>query len=204
MTHSDWKMLRAEEIATPRLDLIATTPAIVQCELDCGGDSRPLAELVGAEIPSQWPPEHWEPHVLEFVLRQMAEHPHAAGWTRLVALREHADGRRGKKRILIGTVGAIPPGTAMAHAASGEIEVGYGILPAYRRRGYATEALAALCAWVERQVEVRAFVAQTLPHLEASIGVLKKSGFQFSGPGFEDGAILFRRECETIVAAEKP
>ena len=200
MTNPISNVLRVEEIHTPRLDLIATTLEVVQCERDGGPDVYArLAALVGAEIPPQWPPQDWEPHVLDFLLRQMQEHPHTAGWGRLVALRDAATGRR----TLIGTVGGIPPGTEMAKAPSGEIEIGYGVLPAYQKHGYATEASAALCRWVQTQVEVTAFVAQTFPHLQASIRVLEKSGFQLAGAGFEEGTILFRRECETIVPARK-
>jgi len=177
------------DIRTPRLDLIAITMPLLHCEIDAGADfAVHFGALAGAEIPPEWPPQDWEPHVLEFVLRQLTEHPETLGWTRFVALRNTETGGR----TLIGTVGAIPPGTEMAHSAPGEIEVGYGILPAFQRRGFATEALAGMMDWVKARAEVRAFVAQTFRHLHASIRVLEKSGFELSGVGFEEGTILFR------------
>lgn len=183
--------LPVEEIHTSRLDLIATTPEIVQCEKEGGENFRlRFTSLVRAEITAEWPPQDWESHVLDFLLRQMAEYPQTVGWGRLIALRDRpAIGQR----TLIGTVGAIPPNTEMDHAAAGEIEVGYGILPAFQRRGFATEALAGMMQWVQSQVAVSAFVAQTFPYLAPSIRVLEKSGFKLTGAGFEEGTILFRR-----------
>jgi ribosomal-protein-alanine N-acetyltransferase len=178
----------AEDIRTERLDLIAITPEAVLCEKSGGAHLRiRLGTLVAAEVTHEWPPKDWEPHVLDFLLQQMADAPQSVGWARFVALR----GESG--RILIGTVGAVPPGSAMDHAAPAEIEVGYGILPAYQRHGYATEALAGLLPWVRSQAQVAAFVAQTFPHLQPSIRVLEKSGFYLTGAGFEEGTILFRK-----------
>jgi len=181
-----------DDIVTRRLDLIAITPALLQCEIEGGAEfAARFGALAGAEIPREWPPQDWEPHVLKFVLRQLTAQPETIGWTRFVALRGAEIG----KRTLIGTVGAIPPGTEMSKAAPGEIEVGYGILPGFQRQGFATEALAGVMGWVRSQTRVSAFVAQTFPHLLASIRVLGKSGFQPAGDGFEEGTILFRRRA---------
>jgi RimJ/RimL family protein N-acetyltransferase len=38
---------------------------------------------------------------------------------------------------------------------------------------------------------VRRVIAETLPHLEPSIGVLTKCGFAFSGDGSEPGVIRY-------------
>lgn len=177
------------DIRTPRLDLIAITLPLLQCEIEGGaGFATRFGALAGAEIPPQWPPQDWEPHVLDYVLQQLTAQPKTLGWTRYISLRDAETDRR----TLIGTVGAIPPGTELSHFAPGEIEVGYGILPVFQRRGFATEALAGMMDWVRLRVEVSAFVAQTFPHLQASIRVLEKSGFERAGDGFEAGTILFR------------
>jgi len=189
-----------EDIHTLRLDLIATTTEIVQCEKDGGEDFRTrFSALVRAEVTQEWPPQDWEPHVLEYLLKQFEDHPHTVGWGRLVALRNPITAAR----TLIGTVGAIPPGSEMDHSQPTEIEVGYGILPAYQRQGFATEAVAGMMSWVQSQTLVSAFIAQTFPHLQPSIRVLEKSGFQLVGAGFEEGTILLRKKCETIIATEK-
>lgn len=179
-----------EDIRTPRLDLIAITPALLRLELEGrAAFAAGFPALAAAEVAAAWPPQDWEPHVLAFVLRQITGQPETVGWTRFVALRDQAAGIR----TLIGTVGAVPPGTEMAHAAPGEIEVGYGILPEFQRHGFATEAVMGMMDWVRALGKVEAFVAQTFPHLKPSMRVLEKSGFQPAGAGFEDGTILFRR-----------
>lgn len=179
-----------EDIRTPRLDLIAITLPLLQCEMEGGAAFvASFRALAGVEIPPQWPPQDWEPHVLDYVLQQLTAQPETLGWTRYITLRDAETDRR----TLIGTVGAIPPGTAMAHSAPGEIEVGYGVLPAFQRCGFATEALAGMMDWVRSRAEVKAFVAQTFPALQASIRVLEKNGFELAGEGFEAGTILFRR-----------
>lgn len=174
------------DIQTPRLDLIAITPGAVSIEFANAADFRvELGARLVAVVPPQWPPENWEPHVLQYLSNLFAENPRSVGWTRYVALR----GENTRKRVLIGTVGSFFP-----EPGSSQVEVGYGILPEFHRRGYATEALAGMLAWVHAQAGISTFVAQTFPHLLPSIRVLEKSGFQFAGPGFEEGTILYRRE----------
>lgn len=181
-----------EDIKTSRLDLIAITPEAIQCEMQ-GGDNfkHRFNTLLHAEVTSEWPPEEWEPHVLDFLLKQIADDPRTIGWTRFVTLRDAA--QLTTQRTLIGTVGGIPPASEMAHAAPTEIEIGYGILPAFRRQGYASEALDAMLQWLLSQAKVSAFVAQTFPHLQPSIRVLEKNGFGLVGAGFEEGTVLFRK-----------
>ncbi|MQY06382.1 GNAT family N-acetyltransferase [Actinomadura macrotermitis] len=60
-------------------------------------------------------------------------------------------------------------------------EVGYGLRPAYRGRGYATEALRTVAAWALRdcglhRMELRAIVANA-----ASIAVAERAGFHLEG-----------------------
>ena len=74
-------------------------------------------------------------------------------------------------------------------------EIGYGMLPAFQRCGYATEAVAALIAWIFSHPHVRSVNAQTFPHLERSLGVMVKNGLQFAGPGPgpEEGTVLLSK-----------
>jgi ribosomal-protein-alanine N-acetyltransferase len=65
--------------------------------------------------------------------------------------------------------------------ASGMVEVGYGIVPAYEGRGYATEVTKMLVAWAFASGEVRLVRAHTLPAVSASTRVLAKCGFEFEG-----------------------
>jgi ribosomal protein S18 acetylase RimI-like enzyme len=60
----------------------------------------------------------------------------------------------------------------------GQVEIGYGIDPAYRRRGYTAEAVEALIAWAFRDPACRAVLADTLKENVASNRLLVKVGMQ--------------------------
>ena len=45
-------------------------------------------------------------------------------------------------------------GTSGSPNESGEVEIGYGLAPPCRGRGYATEAAGAVCRWLFTQAEV--------------------------------------------------
>jgi len=79
-------------------------------------------------------------------------------------------------RSLVGDVGFKgPPGD------DGAIEIGYGIVPPYRRKGLATEAVRGLLGWAWAQPGVSRIVARCYAVNEASIGVLTKVGFELQG-----------------------
>lgn len=65
--------------------------------------------------------------------------------------------------------------------ADGLIEVGYSVELEWRRRGIATEALAALLAWVEREPGVTGVVARCAPDNAPSIRLLEAHGFRREG-----------------------
>jgi [ribosomal protein S5]-alanine N-acetyltransferase len=73
----------------------------------------------------------------------------------------------------------------------GMVEIGYGIVPAFQGRGYATEAAAALVAFAFRSDRVRLVRAHTLPDNNASARVLTKCGFKHLGEVVdpEDGLV---------------
>jgi RimJ/RimL family protein N-acetyltransferase len=85
---------------------------------------------------------------------------------------------------LIGTVSYKGP------PKNGVVEIGYTVVPSWRRRGLATEASRALieAAW-EHGAEV--VIAHTFPELEPSIGVLRKLGFEPAGSN-DAGELKFR------------
>lgn len=66
--------------------------------------------------------------------------------------------------------------------ADGEVEIGYGIVPARRGEGLVSEAVRALAAWALAQPGVTAVVAETDEGHEASERVLRAAGF-VSEPG---------------------
>lgn len=72
----------------------------------------------------------------------------------------------------IGTIGFYGPPDE-----EGQVMFGYGLVPAARGNGYATEALAGLVAFCRAHAEVRAMVADTDTDNTASQRVLDKTGF---------------------------
>jgi RimJ/RimL family protein N-acetyltransferase len=78
--------------------------------------------------------------------------------------------RRDDERV-IGEIGFVGPPQRRA------VTIGYAIVPAARRQGYATEAVVALTAWAIAQAEVDEVKAQTLPDNEPSIRALLRTGF---------------------------
>jgi [ribosomal protein S5]-alanine N-acetyltransferase len=63
----------------------------------------------------------------------------------------------------------------------GVVEIAYGIAPAYRGRGYATQVAKGLVEFASGDARVRRISAHTLPERNASTGVLTKVGFELLG-----------------------
>ena len=72
-------------------------------------------------------------------------------------------------------------------SADGSTELGYGILPEYQGRGYATEAAAAAVSWALRQPGIVSVEAETDSGNIASQRVLEKLGFTATGQLGEEG-----------------
>jgi RimJ/RimL family protein N-acetyltransferase len=60
----------------------------------------------------------------------------------------------------------------------GEVEIGYGIEPPYRGRGYATEAASALIAWAFKDPRCCVVMGEAFKDNPASIRVLEKVGMK--------------------------
>jgi len=90
--------------------------------------------------------------------------------------------------LVVGTIGFLGPPSAVAGVP--EAELGYGLVPAARKRGLATEAVAGIVAAAECvSVAVRATVA---PENGASRRVLDRCGFRLVSRT-DDGQLLVRR-----------
>lgn len=169
--------MELKDILTPLLALITITPEMVQAEK--AGDSR-FAELVGCTVTKEWPPEHWELHVFDFLLNEFERDPEAVGWTRYVAVLE-ADG----SRTLAGTVGGFAK-------EAGECEIGYSILPQYEGRGLITEAAQAFIEKLRATGRFTSVIAHTFPWLGGSIRVMEKCGLSYDGAGEGQGTVRYR------------
>jgi [ribosomal protein S5]-alanine N-acetyltransferase len=166
-------------IVTDRLELVPATVELTQAALD---GPHALAATLGVGVPDTWPPELLDPPALEFTLKQLKEGPEQAGWwLHFVVLAGEDTGR-----LLIGVAGYKGP-----PSPDGVVEIGYGIVGDQRRQGYAFEASRGLLDHAFTYPAVKKIIAETLPELTPSIGVLVKCGFHLTGEGSEPGVIRF-------------
>ena len=179
MTESDGGA--AGMIRTDRLELVPGSVELLDAAL-AGPDT--LARVLRARVPASWPPEYVDATALQFTRDRLAANPVEAPWWMYFIVLPGMPGGR----LLIGTSGYKGP-----PSEDGTVEVGYGIVAEHQRRGYASEAVEGLVRHAFDQPTVRRVIAETLPELARSIGVLRKSGFEPAGEGSEPGVIRFER-----------
>ena len=166
-------------IRTERLEIIPATPHTTRAALD---GPHVLADVLRVRVPSTWPPTYLDAPAFQFTLDRLAQGPgHAGWWMHFVVLPWGPEGR-----TLVGSAGYKGP-----PASDGTVEVGYGIVEGHQRKGYATETTLGLLRRAFAVPAVRRAIAETLPELAPSIGVLRKCGFHLVGAGSEPGVIRF-------------
>jgi [ribosomal protein S5]-alanine N-acetyltransferase len=166
------------KIETGRLVLIAETAELAAAAEAGRGE---LAAALEAEVPEEWPPEGTADAMALFAARLRRE-PTLAGWLAWYWVRP--DPVTGS-RTLIGDGGFTSP------PVDGTVATGYSLLPAYRGKGYATEAVRALVEWAFAHQEVRKVIAETLPDNKRSIRVLQRAGFMRARKASEPGHLRF-------------
>ena len=77
---------------------------------------------------------------------------------------------------------------------SGEVEIGYSVLPAWRNHGYATELVTSLTAHAFNDVRVLKIIAHVPTQNQESIRVLTRKGFMKTDITNEDGDIRFEHK----------
>ena len=141
---------------------------------------------MGARVSEEWPPPLFDADALEWALDQVRLDFRFEEWgMRYMVLRESDAG--GPEAV--GVAGYKGPPDV-----DNEVEIGYSVLPSYHRRGLATEAVNALVAHAFDLHGVARIVAHTLPHLAASIGVLRKTGFTLDAELDDEGIVRYARE----------
>jgi RimJ/RimL family protein N-acetyltransferase len=164
-------------IRTARLDLVPASPALLDAAL---AGPRPLAAALDAAVPPTWPPEHVDAPALEYLRARLVEDPGSAPWWLYFVLR-----RESPLPVLVGTAGY------KGRPRDGAVEIGYSVVADHRRRGIATEAVRALLARAYAEPGVVRVIAETLPELLPSIGVLRKAGFRETGGGSGPGVLRY-------------
>lgn len=101
------------------------------------------------------------PHI-DMYLEELQRDPSLLGWGVWIVIDK-------KSNVVIGDMG-FKGGPNSEYA----VEIGYGIVPSRRGKGYATEAAMALVEWAFTSEDVKKIVAECLEDNIASIRVLEK------------------------------
>ncbi len=166
-------------LVTAGLRLVPFTPDLLRAATE--EDRSALAGLLGARVPDAWPNRDFA-DALPSIAADADRDPTLAGWTFFI-VRRAEDG----PDELVGEAGFKGPPDA-----GGGVEVGYGLVPAARGRGLATEAAGALVGWALGRPDVRRVLAECEPDNTASARVLARLGFRPLAPG-DDGLLRFER-----------
>jgi RimJ/RimL family protein N-acetyltransferase len=154
-------------IRTERLELVSMSVPFL--EALGRRDVQGAAREIGAAVPP-WLPEQLE-HFVQYRLATLRVDPSARPWLgRALVLPEADGGRR-----VIGTAGFHSPPDG-----EGRVEIGYRVDPAYRRQGYAIEAVRGLFDWAAGR-GVHRFIASISPDNEPSLALASKLGFRQVG-----------------------
>ncbi|GAA5164517.1 MULTISPECIES: GNAT family N-acetyltransferase [Amycolatopsis] len=148
-------------LRSARLDLVELSEHALR--LAVGRDTAGLAAELQAAVSDDW----LDILPAEENLAAVREDPAASPWlSRALVLRE--------TRELVGEAGFHHPPDEL-----GVVELGYEVLPAHRRRGYATEAIRALTDWAYSTGDASSVYATIAADNAASIGLVRALGFRF-------------------------
>ena len=157
-------------ILTRRLELVSLSPAFLLAVL--GGRDEVDAALLDARLPREWD----QRTLRNFAYRsdQLAAEPAQQPWL-LRAMVE-----RTPARCFAGYINFHDPPNE-----TGIAEIGYTVLPDFRRRGYAEEAARAMISWAAQQgaTTIRASIA---PTNAPSLALAAKLGFVQTGSQWDD------------------
>ncbi|MTD53940.1 GNAT family N-acetyltransferase [Amycolatopsis pithecellobii] len=162
-------------IRSARLDLVELTGNLLRLILD--RDLGALAAALGADVSPEWA----DLVPAQDNLRTLRAEPDAQPWlSRGILLREAG--------VMVGEVGFhdLPDELAV-------VEVGYEVLPRFRRRGIAAEAVRALTGWAFATGEASTVYATIARTNMASIGLVRSLGFAFQDDCQDpvDGQVVF-------------
>jgi RimJ/RimL family protein N-acetyltransferase len=149
-----------EQILTPRLQLRKPVP----------GDARDICATYAGDPEVtrylQWRPDGSLPGAEKFLVRTLANWEGGTAYAWSILLREN--------RSFIGMI--------EARIDTYMVNLGYVIGRAHWNRGFATEAVAGVCAWAEAEPDVFRIWAVCAADNFASVRVLEKAGMRREGP----------------------
>jgi ribosomal-protein-alanine N-acetyltransferase len=148
-------------LETKRLQLIPFTLELKKAAMN---DRARLVEMLGVYVPEHWP----EPDLAEALpvfVEKMEKAPSEPVWDWIAI-----------HRLDQGVIGGI--GFMGGPDKDGVVEVGYDIIPEYRKQGYATEMARSLIAWVFQETDIKVVTASCLDDNIGSIKVLENVGMR--------------------------
>ena len=170
--------MEPEALTTARLRLVPATLLLADAELH---NRLEFSHQLGASVPDTWPPPLNDEESMRWMLELLRRNPDDSGWALWYWV---ANTRR---PFLVGN------GGFKGRPKGGVVEIGYSVLPAFQKQGYASEAVAALIDWAFSHPEVEVVAAETLPGLAPSIRLLERAGFKRGGKPSESGVIRFEK-----------
>lgn len=166
-------------LATSRMRIVASTAELVRAEI---GDPSEFARLLSARVPPNWPPTEAADALPWFLERLEASGPRDPGWYGFYGVVVEGED---DIPVLVGGGGSLGP------PVDGGVEVGYSVLLAFRRRGYAMEMMSAIIEWIELDPRVRSVRAETDSENIASRRLLSRLSFREDGVGQEARSIAY-------------
>ena len=169
-------------IRSPRLDLVLLSPELVDALI--AGDKEAAQTFFQAHLPEGIFPA--KPEDLDLFRMRRDQVRNDATWApwslRAVVLRD--------EDIVIGTANFHGPPGVNDTSTPGAAEVGYEILPPYRRAGYGTEVALSMLTWASRLHGVTHFISGVAPDNVPSLRINEKIGFVPTGE-VVDGELIF-------------
>lgn len=178
--------MQSHIVTTSRLKIVSAVPGLIEAER---AGRRVLECALEAVVPDSWPPELYGERALNFAADFYRRNPEGAGWMLWYVLRAAPPGAAAAGDSRPTAVGVC--GFKGLPASDGTVEIGYSVLPEHQRKGYASEAVAALVEWAFADESVQRVIAETFPDLEASVRVLERNGFVPAGAVGAEGIIRY-------------
>jgi [ribosomal protein S5]-alanine N-acetyltransferase len=148
-------------IETKRLQIIHFSMNCLEAAME---GKEALKKVSGYNVAAEWPNRDYA-EILPWLLEQWKKHPEQQKWSGLIVHKGDS--------MIIGEIGG-----KGAPDENGVIEIGYGIVPKYEGKGYATEAVRAFVHWLKQCPEVHKVAAECAKENIASKRVLEKAGFR--------------------------
>ena len=148
-------------LETQRLKLLPFTLELKKATL---AERAKLTEMLEVEIPDAWPGADLL-DALPFFIDVMEKDPAGLVWDGIILHKA--------EQIAIGGIGF--------HGGpdeAGMVEIGYNIIPAYERQGYATEMARSVIEWAFHTPGIQVITAECLDDNIGSIRVLEKVGMR--------------------------